>query len=52
MMNGFTLIRNIAIFHRSQWNKGISNIALVTGFFIIETLAASCAPQLIINQMG
>lgn len=43
MMNDFTLIRNIAIFHCCQWNKGISNIALVTGFFIIETLAASCA---------
>lgn len=43
MTNDFSLIRNIAIFHRCQWNRGISNIVLVTGLFIIETLAASCA---------
>lgn len=49
-INALSLIRNIAIFHRCQWNKGISNIALLTGFFIIETLASSCAPQLLIHQ--
>lgn len=50
MINALTLISNIAIFHRCHWNKGFSNIALLTSFSIIETLAPSCALQLAIHQ--
>lgn len=50
MINALTLISNIAIFHCCHWNKGSSNIALLTTFSIIETLASSCALQLAIHQ--
>lgn len=50
MINALTLISNIAIFHRCHWNKSFSNIAPLTAFSIIETLASSCALQLTIHQ--